>query len=406
MAENLKGCSVCCLSSRWRLQQLCRLERLRCRALGVTRRNLGDFEVEFLCDYKRVRDEDFYLVKWRGYPRAASTWEPRRNLRCRGLLRQLHQDLARAPGGPARPGPRGLPPRAAAFLVQKAEQRRALRRWERLLNSTRGHRGRIVVENEVDLHGPPRDFVYINEYKVRVQRGGAGADPRRAAHLRVQLALPLRRRLPQPRGAARHLLRPLHLPHRRRPRLGRAHAAAHPQEQLRHGVRGGDHHIGGGGAARAGVRPARGHVLVRPGLRGGRVHRGRRALRQHLTLRQPQLRPQPAGVQRVHREPGPATAAHRAVRHAAHPRRGGAHLRLQHARGPGGCREHPHGLQLRAGGGGPGGLPPCPQPHRVQVRGGRLPQVPVLSHKHACYRSRCVHGEGVGGVTRAGGATR
>lgn len=49
------GCSVCCLSSWWRLQQLCRLERLRCRALGVTRRNLGDFEVEFLCDYKRVR---------------------------------------------------------------------------------------------------------------------------------------------------------------------------------------------------------------------------------------------------------------------------------------------------------------------------------------------------------------
>ncbi|NXG12303.1 SUV91 methyltransferase, partial [Sakesphorus luctuosus] len=111
-------------------------------------------------------DEEFYLVKWRGYPGSASTWEPRRNLRCRALLQQLHQDLARAPGGPVRVGPRGLPPRALAFLAQKAEQRRALRRWERLLNSARGHRGRISVENEVDLHGPPRDFVYGNEYKV------------------------------------------------------------------------------------------------------------------------------------------------------------------------------------------------------------------------------------------------
>lgn len=105
-------------------------------------------------------------MKWRGYPEAANTWEPRRNLRCRGLLRQLHQDLARAPGGPVRPGPRGLPARAASYLLQKAEQRQALRRWEQLLNSTRSHRGRIAVENEVDLHGPPQDFVYINEYKV------------------------------------------------------------------------------------------------------------------------------------------------------------------------------------------------------------------------------------------------
>lgn len=49
------GCSVCCKSSWSRLQDLCRLERVRCPALGVTRRNLGDFEVEYLCDYKRVR---------------------------------------------------------------------------------------------------------------------------------------------------------------------------------------------------------------------------------------------------------------------------------------------------------------------------------------------------------------
>lgn len=50
--------------------------------------------------------------------------------------------------------------------------------------------------------------------------------------------------------------------------------------------------------------------------------------------------------------------------------------------GPRGRREHPHGLQLRAGGGRPGGLPQGAGPHRVQVRGGRLPQVPLLSREN------------------------
>ncbi|XP_077645786.1 histone-lysine N-methyltransferase SUV39H1 [Lonchura striata] len=159
-------CSVCCLSPWPRLQELCRLQRVRCRALGVTRRNLAEFEVETICDYRRVRNEDFYLVKWRGYPSSANTWEPRRNLRCRGLLQQLHADLARAPGGPVRPGRRGLPARAMLYLEKKKEQRRALRRWEQNINCTRSHRGRISIENNVDLQGPPRNFVYIDECKV------------------------------------------------------------------------------------------------------------------------------------------------------------------------------------------------------------------------------------------------
>ncbi|XP_063177948.1 histone-lysine N-methyltransferase SUV39H1 isoform X1 [Chroicocephalus ridibundus] len=74
--------------------------------------------------------------------------------------------------------------------------------------------------------------------QIRLQRVGAGADPGWAAHLRVQLPLPLRRRLPQPRGAEGDPLRPLHLPHGQRPRMGRPHPPAHSQEQLRHGVRG------------------------------------------------------------------------------------------------------------------------------------------------------------------------
>lgn len=119
-----------------------------------------------------MQEEEFYLVKWRGYPESESTWEPRKNLRCPGVLKQFHQDLEAAlqrwsrPGRPRRPPLHGLEPLVAAYLLQKAKQRRALWRWECQLNAKRSHRGRITVENEVDLDGPPRDFIYINEYKV------------------------------------------------------------------------------------------------------------------------------------------------------------------------------------------------------------------------------------------------
>ncbi|KAH1188022.1 hypothetical protein KIL84_012410 [Mauremys mutica] len=120
-----------------RRRDLCRLERVRCPSLGITRRNLSHFEVEFLCDYKRVR--------------------------------QFHKDLEQAwirRDGKPKKNARWLDQGVANYVVQKAKQRRALWRWERQLNAKRNHKGRIVVENEVDLDGPPRDFVYINEYKV------------------------------------------------------------------------------------------------------------------------------------------------------------------------------------------------------------------------------------------------
>uniref|UniRef100_A0A8D0HDG4 Histone-lysine N-methyltransferase n=1 Tax=Sphenodon punctatus TaxID=8508 RepID=A0A8D0HDG4_SPHPU len=169
MAENLKACSVCCKSSWHQLQDLCRLEKVCCPGLGITRRNLCDFEVEYLCDYKRVREEEYYLVKWRGYPDSENTWEPRKNLHCVNILKQFHWDLEQAllrRGEKFRKTLRWLDQGLASSLVQKAKQRRSLRRWEEELNAKRNHKGRIVVENEVDLEGPPRDFVYINEYKV------------------------------------------------------------------------------------------------------------------------------------------------------------------------------------------------------------------------------------------------
>ncbi|XP_063150160.1 histone-lysine N-methyltransferase SUV39H1 [Candoia aspera] len=169
MAENLKEYTVCCKSTWSHLQDLCRLEKVCCPTLGITKKNLSDFEVEYLCDYKKIRDEEFYLVKWRGYPDSENTWEPRKNLRCISILKQFHRDLEQAlirRGSKFKKNMRLLDQGISNYLVQKAKQRRALQHWEYELNAKRNHKGRIVVENEVDLDGPPRDFVYINEYKV------------------------------------------------------------------------------------------------------------------------------------------------------------------------------------------------------------------------------------------------
>ena len=51
---------------------------------------------------------------------------------------------------------------SASFLLQKAKQRLKLLRWEEQLNRTCKHKGRIFVLNEVDLDGPPKDFMYIS----------------------------------------------------------------------------------------------------------------------------------------------------------------------------------------------------------------------------------------------------
>lgn len=48
-------CSVPCKMSLDELEALCRRERLHCKALGVNRANLNDYEVEFLCDYKKTK---------------------------------------------------------------------------------------------------------------------------------------------------------------------------------------------------------------------------------------------------------------------------------------------------------------------------------------------------------------
>ncbi|XP_056130615.1 histone-lysine N-methyltransferase SUV39H1-like [Lampris incognitus] len=167
MAENLKDCSVPCKLSWDDLESMCRRQRIHCKELRVNRSNLDCYEVEYLCDYKRTNEEELYLVKWKGYPESDNTWEPKRNLKCTKLMKQFHLDLDSQLKQHKRHSiPKKLSKEVSSVLVQKARLRRILQRWEAHLNKTRNHPGRIFVRNEVDLEGPPKDFTYINNYKV------------------------------------------------------------------------------------------------------------------------------------------------------------------------------------------------------------------------------------------------
>ncbi|XP_034447361.1 histone-lysine N-methyltransferase SUV39H1-A [Hippoglossus hippoglossus] len=167
MAEDLKDCRVPCKMSWDELEALCRTERLNCKQLGVNRTNVNEYEVEFLCDYKKTKEEEFYLVKWRGFPESDNSWEPKKNLKCPKLIKQFHQDLDQELRRHKRRCiPKKLDKEVTSILLQKAKLRQSLQLWETHLNQTRNHPGRIFVINEVDLEGPPKNFTYINNYKV------------------------------------------------------------------------------------------------------------------------------------------------------------------------------------------------------------------------------------------------
>ncbi|KAG7519597.1 histone-lysine N-methyltransferase SUV39H1 [Solea senegalensis] len=167
MAENLKDCSVPCKMSWEGLEAQCRTARIKCDQLGVNRANVNDYEVEFLCDYKKTKVEEFYLVKWKSFPESDNTWEPKRNLKCSKLMKRFHLDLEEVlRSHKRRCVPKKLDREIASYLTQKAKLRLNLQRWQDHLNLTRNHPGRIFVTNEVDLEGPPKNFTYINNYKV------------------------------------------------------------------------------------------------------------------------------------------------------------------------------------------------------------------------------------------------
>lgn len=72
--------------------------------------------------------------------------------------------------------PSSLDASALSFIIQRARQRVKLQHWEKELNRTCQHKGRIFVRNDVDLDGPPKNFTYINNYMI-----GAGVELNEAA---------------------------------------------------------------------------------------------------------------------------------------------------------------------------------------------------------------------------------
>ncbi|KAK3607193.1 hypothetical protein CHS0354_008878 [Potamilus streckersoni] len=58
-----------------------------------------------------------------------------------------------------------LNPKSKAYKEKKKEILAALKDWERELNSINTDPAPIDIENNVDLEGPPENFVYLNDYK-------------------------------------------------------------------------------------------------------------------------------------------------------------------------------------------------------------------------------------------------
>ncbi|XP_075064778.1 histone-lysine N-methyltransferase SUV39H2 [Mixophyes fleayi] len=173
MAATRGAWCVPCLASNETLQELCRKESLICKCIGITRRNLNNYEVEYLCDHKIEKGSEYFLVKWKGWPESRNTWEPKENLKCPTLLKQFYSDLykylSELKSGKAivlKNSNTSVDCSVADYIVKKAKQRIALKRWEEELNRKKSHNGMLFVENNVDLEGPPIDFYYINDYKA------------------------------------------------------------------------------------------------------------------------------------------------------------------------------------------------------------------------------------------------
>lgn len=71
------GCIVPCKLSWDQLETRCRQEKVSCKVLGVSKNNLNDYEVEYLCDYKRMKVSAGYGFRPISSPRATPddwTW--------------------------------------------------------------------------------------------------------------------------------------------------------------------------------------------------------------------------------------------------------------------------------------------------------------------------------------------
>ena len=169
--------------------------------------------------------KQLYLIKWKNWTNEHNTWEPREHLECEDLLDKFHkmydpsQPAAVYAQGETKTssqkidemmarifktpeitslkllsasaslqnssdhrydgvlvnGPRVVKPKAVCKDISnkrskahrdlKREIQIALKSWENHLNSINTDPAPIMVENNVDLEGPPENFTYINDYK-------------------------------------------------------------------------------------------------------------------------------------------------------------------------------------------------------------------------------------------------
>ncbi|XP_071806754.1 histone-lysine N-methyltransferase SUV39H2-like isoform X2 [Asterias amurensis] len=148
----------------------------------------NEYEVESIGDF--VRDESdtaWYYVKWKGYSTSESTWEPLKNLAgCSKLIKKFHKKekrdklnrqeykRKREHSGETLYSIKSKKPKCSNedgvitpvdLSSQRTANQKALKKWEKDLNAVCTEKARILVKNNVDLVGPPKDFTYINDYK-------------------------------------------------------------------------------------------------------------------------------------------------------------------------------------------------------------------------------------------------
>eukprot|EP00061_Rhincodon_typus_P007341 g28946.t1 len=90
--------------------------------------------------------KEYYLVKWKGWPESTNTWEPRKNLRCVGLVKQYHDDRSKflekvkAAKRLKLNNCKDYKSAVEEYIIRKSKQRLALKRWEEELNRKKNHR--------------------------------------------------------------------------------------------------------------------------------------------------------------------------------------------------------------------------------------------------------------------------
>ncbi|XP_013394122.1 histone-lysine N-methyltransferase SUV39H1-A [Lingula anatina] len=188
-----------------------------------------DFEVETILDHAEEDGVTYYFIKWRGWPLSYNTWEPEENLNCPEILEAYKENLNKPskrkreadsdddqsyskrrklqdlfskisknrtisplkllrisqsptkgkglsrvqsamtkhskPHKPRRGG-QTYSKNSKWYKQRKADIQKALKDWERELNAKNTDPAPILVENDVDLEGPPDNFIFIDDYKA------------------------------------------------------------------------------------------------------------------------------------------------------------------------------------------------------------------------------------------------